>query len=265
MKKISILLLFLLSLLLVGCTVVTSSSNTTTENNNTTISTDSNSQTESTTNEVNTLVAPTNLKIEKGIVSFDLVEGAQSYTLKIRQNGEFIMNLVVNNGDDLTSYLEDGEYTATIQAKAGNKQSESSEEIEFTMGVKIIDITTLSRLSGELLSSDRYVNMSGRHYFNETEGRMYFYYTASGFKVSFTGTKLDATILATGYNKPNNEARIVVLVDGEVYPEGGTTIVLNKAMEATYTLVEGLTQGKHSVEVLKRSEAIDNTLALSDL
>ena len=267
MKKILSIFLLSVLLMMVGCTVTTATptNNTTKDSEQTTKESETSKDTLKPTDSVTQLETPTNLSIEKGIVSFTSVEGAETYTLKIKQDGVLVINLTVENGADISSVLEDGDYTASIQAKAGTIKSEFSSEIEFTMGVKIIDITTLSKIEGELLSSEHYVNMSGRHYYNENESRMYFYYTASGFKVSFTGTKLEATLLATGYNKLNNEARIVVLVDGEVYPAGGTTIVLNKAMEATYTLVEGLAQGKHSVEVLKRSEAIDNTIAIKDL
>ena len=249
MKKILIAVLSLMCLVLVGCGAEPTT--TTTKQTSTTVAVK--------------LETPQNLAIVKGVVTFDSVEGADSYSLKIMQDGALVMNAAVNSGDNIGLSLEDGDYTAQICAKKGNVKSNFSSAVEFTIGVKIVDITTLNEIKGEYLSSDHYVNMSGRHYYNENDERMYFYYTASGFKVSFTGTSLEATLLATGYNKANNEARIVVLIDGEVYPEGGTTIVLNKGMEDTYTLCSNLENRKHTVEVLKRSEAIDNTLAVSSL
>ena len=250
MKKILISVFSLLCLILVGCTNETTTEVTTEE--------------PTTSSSIN-LEAPQDLAIEKGVVSFSLVEDAESYTLKIMQDGVLVMNYNVNQNDDLSSVLEDGDYSASICAKKGNIKSPYSDPVEFTIGIKQIDITSFNEIKGEYLNSPKYVNMSGRTYYEEETERMYFYYTASGFKVSFTGTKLEAKIYATGYNNKNNEARIVVLVDGEVYPDGGHTIVLDKGAEATYTLCEDLENKLHTVEVLKRSEASDNTLALEEL
>jgi len=266
MKKILLIVLSLFVFGLIGCTNTTSSTQSTTENDKTTTKEDVTTTKEDvTTTEGAKLDAPTGLSIEKGVVSFNEVEGADSYTLKIMQEGATVMNISVENGTNISGLLEDGDYEAQIYAKKGTSRSSLSEAVEFYIGVKQIDITTVNELSGEYLSSESYVNMSGRHYYNENDSRMYFYFTASGFKVSFTGTKLEAKLYATGYNKSNNEARIVVLVDGETYPEGGTTIVLNKAAEATYTLCSDLDNKKHTVEVLKRSEATDNTIAITSL
>ncbi len=257
MKKILIALMLLTVTLLAAC----SNGTTTTKNNVTSSSTKENT---TTLNNIN-FEAPTGLKIEEGIVTFSEVTGAEKYYLKVTQDGETVINMEVTIGASLLSVLEDGDYVATIRSFASNKYSNPSEPYEFTIGVKIGDITSMKVIEGEDLTVQSYVNFNGRTNYDILNKRMYFYYTASGFKVNFYGTSLNATFFAGNSSAINKEARLIVLVDGEIYPEGGHLVVLNQGQVADYALVSGLTEGSHTVEVLKRSEASNNVTAVTKI
>ena len=163
MKKSLIMIASLLALLmLVGCSSNTTVG-TTKGKNTSTIPTVS-------------LDAPTNIKVAKGIITFDEVTGATSYQLKVYQDGQFLMNLTVNSGDDISSYFEDGEYLGKLYSKNGTKSSAASEDIQFFIGLHAVDVTTLNEISDIDLQLADYINWSGRTYFNNSNKRMYFYY-----------------------------------------------------------------------------------------
>ncbi len=254
MKK-KIIIVFLMALLfipLVGCVTKT---------------------TENTTTTGTSLSAIEDLSIVKGVVSFSEVSGASEYVLRVYtvtdSEIEFYGNYTVTNGYNLTYALEDGKYAGKIRYTLNGVQSEFSEEVNFDIGDYTIE--TMNAISGEDLTNKNYINFNGRTYY-ETESlvtarndSMFLFYTASGFKVNFYGTELKVTFYATGASGTTNCAYIVVLIDGEIYPDGGTTIALNKGEVAEYTLATGLTEGNHSVEVLKRSEASDNLTAVKSV
>jgi len=221
-------------------------------------------------NETPTLLSqPENILVKRNILTFDEVTDATKYRLKISQDGEFLQNLFVTSGYDLSTMLEDGEYTATLEALNDTKQGEKSAVFNIHIGYEKIPVTELKELKELDLCDSTCINLSGRTFYDESKKRLYFYYSASGFKVSFTGTELKGTFYAEQKGSTANikaAARIVVLVDGEVYPDGGTTIALNiNKSTKEYTLCSGLTNGTHTVEVLKRTESADNNTALVNL
>lgn len=211
----------------------------------------------------------TTLSISKGIVYFDEVSGASEYVLRIKQDGVVIDNVIITDEYDLNVSLADGTYSAAIRYTLNSKASPYSDEVEFKIGDYTVE--TMNKINGEDLKNESYINFNGRTYYLSTDpseaknNAMYFYYTASGFRLNFHGTELKATIYATGSSSSTTCAYVVVLVDGDVYPEGGTTIALNKGEVAEYTLCTGLTEGDHTVEFLKRTEASDNLTAIKEV
>ena len=169
-------------------------------------------------------------------------------------------------------------FTLFLVACSNSTTSNTSSSITTTTSISTTTTTTttisttkssnttssedLNMLKGELLINEHYIKLIGRYSYNETTKCPTLYFTASGFKVRFYGTSLSAMFNPSGSG--NNCAVIHILVDGEVYPEG-KTILVNQSMLTKYTLCEGLEEGYHEVEVLKRSEAVDNTLTIRNL
>lgn len=87
------------------------------------------------------------------------------------------------------------------------------------------------------------------------------YTTASGIAVNFYGTQLKATITSTGISLP----RLCVLVDGETDCTARMVDLTKTTSTAEYTLVQGLTEGYHTVYVYKVTEAYMTALAFSAL
>ncbi len=233
-------------LTLCGCAKKATTITTTTKKNTTVLNT--------TIKELN---APTNIKITEGIITFDELNGLRYCAYVIIDGTEKKYN--IKSGFDLSLVLDYGKYSLKMTAFDDDLESKKSEEIMF----EIIDANIKNKIKEIDLTNPMYVNWDGRNYYNEKAKRNYFYYTASGFKVSFYGTKLDATLYSNNVTL-DNCVYIAVLVDGEVYPEG-KVIALNKGLTAIYTLAQNLDEGFHSIQVIKRSEAIDNTAALIDL
>ncbi len=86
----------------------------------------------------------------------------------------------------------------------------------------------------------------------------------SGFEVTFSGTKLLAT-MDGWYGSWYGKTKIAVLVDGET-DTTKKVVTISEALTTTeYTLVEGLTQGIHTVKVLKITEALASDLNLYEI
>ena len=111
---------------------------------------------------------------------------------------------------------------------------------------------TVSALSGESLTNGNYVRWIGRTEYSAANECVYCYYTATGFTVSFTGTKLDVTFKATNTSSDINRPYFIASTDGEAAPEGKSFSLTQEIQ--TVTVASGLSNGKHTVTVLKRSE-----------
>lgn len=77
------------------------------------------------------------------------------------------------------------------------------------------------------------------------------FWTYSGFSVNIVGTGMTAELTTTNTD-PNAIGSLCVYVDGAMQP--ANTVVVSK--NGKYTLVEGLTNGEHTIEVRKKNEAI---------
>lgn len=110
------------------------------------------------------------------------------------------------------------------------------------------------------INNEEHINWYGRTYVDEGNGEHWFNHSASGFEVTFKGTELTAQFRATNYSGTWNPV-LGVYVDGESEPKNATVISLTE-QKTTIALAEGLTEGLHTVKVLKRSEgqASENSL-----
>lgn len=197
------------------------------------------------------------LRIENDKVMFSESSKADKHFLNIYK-GQLVKTLLktveITSGTDLSSLdLASGSYAFEVYYTAGDKESKMSNKIEYTIGAQA---ETNTVVSGENLLTT--LNINGRHSFEN--GKVNFYYTASGFRASFTGTAFKATF--SQVNAKQGCAYIVVLVDGEVYGEAGSYFAIDREGESEYVLVSGLENTTHTIEVLKRSEASNNTLTL---
>ena len=201
------------------------------------------------------------LRIEDGKIEFtERVTNATKYEAEIYNGSTLVKTVEIHKGDLLTSLnLDEGIYDMKVRYYIDDVVSTFSNQVSFTIENEAGTLGT--KISGNELQAK--INLMGRVDTND-DGSINLYYTASGFRVNFTGTKLRATF-STVDNKSLGAGYIVVMVDGELYPEHGSAIALDKGDNGEYTLCLGLENKAHTVEVLKRSEASNNTFILKSL
>jgi len=114
----------------------------------------------------------------------------------------------------------------------------------------------IDELSSELLTSE-YIEWYGRT--ESKDDRVYFYYTATGFKIEFTGRVVDFTL---GLEDMNNDIYFSVGKDGESLLT--SDVVVLSETEQTFRVTFD-TYEKHTLEVVKRSEPEDGITSLIDI
>lgn len=120
---------------------------------------------------------------------------------------------------------------------------------------RLSNLTSLNRNNPFIKYHGRNVHENGYVIMNNT---------ASGFEVTFFGTKLVASLDAW-YGSWYGQTQVSVLVDGEK-DTTKKVVILNKATtQSDYTLVSGLDEGVHTVKVLKRTEALSSSMTLFSL
>lgn len=167
---------------------------------------------------------------------------------------------VVENG----KIVAKGTGNAVITISGGSGANADTLEISVSVVNKKSNTVSITSLTNE------FVNLYGRNYFDLSKQAVKMEYTASGFEVKFYGTELKANLSMSG---ANYHSRMQVLVDGEMVdqteavvvnsnnaektatPAGQKIINLNKTNKTEYTLVSDLTEGWHTVKVLKRTPA----------
>lgn len=112
------------------------------------------------------------------------------------------------------------------------------------------------------------VNWYGRCYRREN-GEVSLANASSGFEVAFTGTELRASITSAASTFPNEAAGVAyvyVFLDGETEYSFAERVALNDKEEPTeYVLAKDLDEGRHTVRVLKCTEAKYGTASLLSL
>lgn len=111
-----------------------------------------------------------------------------------------------------------------------------------------------------------YVNTYGRIFYSSDLGGVTFINSASGFEVRFRGTELVAEVqtLSGGTKYPNG--MFSVFVDGET--DSNARILKTEAsggLRDNITIVSGLSEGEHTVKVLKRTPSNRDRLIVSEI
>lgn len=188
---------------------------------------------------------------------------------------------VAVGGEEDIPVVADIVYTVTIEnetvAKAENgkikgvslgttKAKITCNNIERELTITVVE-ELLNSISAADETVEDYVKYDGRRYYNSSEKSERFMYGAAGFEATFYGTELKASLtnqsISAGY-----VTEIQVLLDGEKVPTidaNARKIVLDKGAKASeYTIVSGLTAGKHTVKVLKRDSYIKGASRLDE-
>lgn len=126
-----------------------------------------------------------------------------------------------------------------------------------------MDNQSKTTLRQELLMDTSFIHWHGRTHYDDEEGAVFFYHTASGFTITFNGTQLKATLLTSSLLDEENPPYLCVMVDNES-PNECTSIILDELSDE-YILAEGLENGLHTVTLLKKSESQDALTSLKSL
>jgi len=210
------------------------------------------------------LSTPENFSIVEGVLFFDAVNGAQQYRIEVENldNQSKKMYFVNLNHDLNELYLQPNDYMIRLQAVGDKKIFDDSDFTE-TVAYTQVDPYLVNTIEESFLNDPLSVQWLGRHHYNETNKTKFFYFTASGFEVKFYGTSLSVEFI-TGANPLGKEPHLYVFVDGENDPRKASLIILDKPKD-TYVIADGLTEGEHTVRVLKRSESIDSTTGVTKI
>lgn len=125
-----------------------------------------------------------------------------------------------------------------------------------TLRVKVGAVNSSERSIALTGKTEPRINFYGRGNFDASLGAQMFYFSASGFDVTFFGTELKVNML-----RPSSDtyvAYLSVFLDGEsmteVVPLASERVIrLAEKEEREYTLVSGLIEGWHTVKVRKRT------------
>ncbi|MDD3957708.1 MAG: hypothetical protein PHO96_02350, partial [Candidatus Izemoplasmatales bacterium] len=154
------------------------------------------------------LEVPTDLAIQNNIIQFQGVQNATKYQLQVRavSSGD-VSYYFVPSGFNLRLILTDGTYGFSLRAIGNQVYGNSAYSSEVV--AEIMDPNRTNNLSGSDLEDYRYMNWTGRTYYDETQEIVSFYYTASGFEVGFYGTSLQATFVASNTSTVSKRPHLV--------------------------------------------------------
>lgn len=118
------------------------------------------------------------------------------------------------------------------------------------------DPDKVNELSQDLLS-DTYIEWYGRTEYKNND--MYFYYTATGFKVKFYGRIVEFSL---GVEDKNNDIYFAVAKDGELLTDSDVIVLEDdqQTFQVTYDSYD-----THTLEVVKRSEPEDGITFVSSI
>ena len=113
------------------------------------------------------------------------------------------------------------------------------------------------------LSDETHVNLYGRLYYNENLQGMAFVNSASGFEVTFRGTKLEISAQSIG----EWQSMFSVFLDGETDSNANVITVRNSPFGnyLTVSVADGLPEGEHTVRVLKRTPSNRDTALIGSI
>ena len=163
------------------------------------------------------------------------------------------------------SYHVEGD-CATVEGNRVTAHAEGSFRVVVTYGdimlTKEMDSYPRSATLTGFNRDDDYIRYYGRNV--HQSGSVIMNNIASGFEVSFYGTSLWADLDAW-FGSWYGYTRLSVLVDGETDTSDRVVILDHGTTKTEYPLVTGLTEGVHTVKVLKRTEALSTSMTLYQL
>lgn len=163
----------------------------------------------------------------------------------MRKNGLFFKTISVS----LSALLTAG--VCAFTACGVTDDSSSGGKVETPEIEKIDDLT-----------DERYVNLYGRNFYNENLAGMTFVNSASGFELKFRGTSVSAKLCKIG----SRDSMWSVFVDGETDSNARVlTFTDTKGVFIEKTLVEGLSEGEHTIKVLKRTPSNFDRLLVKEI
>lgn len=163
----------------------------------------------------------------------------------MRKNGLFFKTISVS----LSALLTAG--VCAFTACGVTDDSSSGGKVEIPEIEKIDDLT-----------DERYVNLYGRNFYNENLAGMTFVNSASGFEIKFRGTSVSAKLCKIG----SRDSMWSVFVDGETDSNARVlTFTDTKGVFIEKTLVEGLSEGEHTIKVLKRTPSNFDRLLVKEI
>lgn len=192
------------------------------------------------------------------IKSIDLEITTDEYYLEV--NNTLQINLSTNVP---ASYSIEEEEVATVdETGLITAKSEGNFTLKVTYGEIVLEkaFSTFGRPQqiNDLNRDNIFVKYHGRNVHLGSEVIMN--NTASGFELSFYGTRVSAN-LSAWYGGWYGETRITVLVDGETNTENRVIILKRGCSNYEYELVSNLSEGLHTVKVLKITEALASSLS----
>ena len=110
------------------------------------------------------------------------------------------------------------------------------------------------------LGDESRVNLYGRNYYNDDLGGMAFTNAAAGFEVRIRGTELTASVQGLGSWK----TMFSVFIDGE-RDSNARIVTIETGASDTLIFAEGLSEGEHTVKVLKRNDSLRNTAVVTKI
>ncbi|MDE6612975.1 MAG: hypothetical protein K2K28_00260, partial [Clostridia bacterium] len=122
---------------------------------------------------------------------------------------------------------------------------------------------TVNVISGEKLNGSSLVYWIGRTEYSAQDKAVYLYYTATGFTVKFTGTRLDVSFKADNTSSSKNRPYFVAMCDGQTAQQGSAFCLT--AENQTVTVADNLKNGTHTVTVQKRSEPENSLTAITGI
>ena len=163
----------------------------------------------------------------------------------MRKNGLFFKTISVS----LSALLTAG--VCAFTACGVTDDSSSGGKVETPEIEKIDDLT-----------DERYVNLYGRNFYNENLAGMTFVNSASGFELKFRGTSVSAKLCKIG----SRDSMWSVFVDGETDSNARVlTFTDTNGVFIEKTLVEGLSEGEHTIKVLKRTPSNFDRLLVKEI
>jgi hypothetical protein len=204
------------------------------------------------------LETPGNVRIENDWLLFDPVEHAESYELLVTDLAGTDSSHRIQGTIDL-SVLLDEDYIVELRLRAiGDDTMQNS---NYSMPLPY-QKNGISQVQGNALEESPYINWMGRTALSN--GKVFFYYTASGFEVHFYGTKLTAVFTSTYATNAVRRPYLSIQLDGETNPWNAKVVALTASPQEV-VLAEGLDLGHHVVRVYKRSESSQSATALGNV